>query len=62
MKKIYGLCLKFNYNFMHDVLKKIGLELNLLQETIGFEKLVACEKSGKIEGHHNRKRKARKDD
>jgi len=38
MQKVDGLCLKFNYNFIHDVLKKIGLDLNLLQETAGLER------------------------
>ena len=32
------------------------------QETIGFEKLVACKKLGKVEGAQNRKSEERKDE
>ena len=36
-KIIYGLCLKLNYNRGHDVLKKFGLDPNLVQEATGPE-------------------------
>ena len=36
-KIIYGLCLKLNYNRGHDVLKKFGLDPNLVQEAVGPE-------------------------
>ena len=36
-KRDLWVMFKLNYNFVHDVLKKIGLDPNLLQGTTGIE-------------------------
>ena len=38
MQKNLWLMFKLNYNFGHDVLKKTGLDPNLLQEIEGIER------------------------